>query len=146
MASQRFEVQGLDELGKNLAGLDALVRDKLARRAVAAAASIVRKAARANAPVDTGNLQKAIIMKRQRRTALTEAYTVGVRQGKTKDVKDAKKGRGQLGKDAYYYRFVEFGTVKQAPQPFLGPALAENVEPATTKMKDVLFQGIEKLK
>lgn len=145
MASQRFEVQGLDELGKNLAGLDAIVRDKLARRAVAAAASIVRKAARANAPVDTGNLQKAIVMKRQRRTNLTEAYTVGVRQGKTKDVKDAKKG-GQLGKDAYYYKFIEFGTVKQTPQPFLGPALSENVESATTKMKDVLFQGIEKLK
>lgn len=119
---------------------------KASRQAVAAGASVVRKAARQAAPKDTGNLEKAIVMKRKRVTNLTEEYNVAIRVGKRQDIKNAKAGKGALGKDAFYARFLEFGTVKMSPRPFLGPALETNVNQATEAMKKRLAARIERYK
>lgn len=139
-------VSGLRELGEALRGLSQDMALKASRQAVAAGASVVRKAARQAAPKDTGNLEKAIVMKRKRYTKLTEEFNVAVRVGKKQDIKNAKAGKGALGKDAFYARFLEFGTVKMSPRPFLGPALEANVNQATEAMKKRLAARIERYK
>lgn len=126
-------------------GLSDDMRTKVARQAVAAGAGVVRKAARANAPVDSGNLQAAVVMKRVRDTNLTEEYIVTPRRGKTRDGKAAKRGNGKLGKDAYYARFVEFGTVKMPARPFMRPALEDNVQRATQAIAERLAARIKKV-
>lgn len=126
-------------------GLSEDVRTKVARQAVAAGASVVRKAARDKAPVDSGNLKASLIMKRIRETNLTEEYIVTPRKGKTRDGKAAKRGQGKLGKDAYYARFVEFGTVKVPARPFIRPALEDNVQRATQAIADRLAARIKKV-
>ena len=83
-------------------------------------------------------------MKRVRNTPLTEEYIVSVRQGKTSDVKRAKAGKAPMGRDAFYARFVEFGTVKTPPQPFMRPALEDNITPATEAMKTRLRARLKK--
>jgi HK97 gp10 family phage protein len=83
-------------------------------------------------------------MKRKRETNLTEEYNVALRAGTTLDVKNAKAGTGKLGKDAFYGRFVEFGTVKMPPRPFMAPALSENIQPATDAMKKRLTARLKK--
>jgi HK97 gp10 family phage protein len=133
-------------LGLQMRALGADMAGKVARQATAAGAGVVRKAARQNAPKDTGNLQAAIVMKRERQTRLTEEYVVAVRKGKSRDVKAAKRGEGRLGKDAFYARFMEFGTVKMPAQPFLRPALEENVQAATDAIAKRLKQRIDKVK
>lgn len=139
-------VSGLRELGEALRGLSQDMALKASRQAVAAGASVVRKAARQAAPKDTGNLEKAIVMKRKRFTNITEEYNVAIRVGKRQDIKNAKAGKGALGKDAFYARFLEFGTVKMSPRPFLGPALEANVNQATEAMKKRLAARIERYK
>lgn len=139
------KVQGLLQLGEAMRGLSADMAGKVARQAAAAGASVVRKAARAKAPKDTGNLQASIVMKRMAETDLTAEYVVTPRRGKTRDVKAAKAGKGALGKDAFYARFQEFGTVKEPAQPFLRPALEQNVQQATDAMAKRLKQRIEKV-
>jgi HK97 gp10 family phage protein len=140
------QVSGLRELGLQMRALGADMAGKVARQATAAGAGVVRKAARQNAPKDTGNLQAAIVMKRERQTRLTEEYVVAVRKGKTRDAKAAKRGEGRLGKDAYYARFAEFGTVKAPAQPFMRPALEDNVQAATDAIARRLKQRIDKVK
>jgi len=143
--AERFEVAGLRQLGEAMRGLSEDVRTKVARQAVAAGASVVRKAARDKAPVDSGNLKASMIMKRIRETNLTEEYIVTPRKGKTRDGKAAKRGQGKLGKDAYYARFVEFGTVKVPARPFIRPAMEDNVQRATQAIADRLAARIKKV-
>lgn len=124
--------------------LSADMAGKVARQATAAGAGVVRKAARQNAPVDSGNLQAAIVMKRERDTPLTEEYIVTIRQGRTRDTKAGKSGKGPKGKDAFYARFVEFGTVKMPARPFLRPALEQNTDAATQAMAKRLKARLDK--
>lgn len=142
--AEKFDISGLKELQAAMNSLKGDLAGKIARQATAAAAGVVRKAAKANAPKDTGNLKAAIVMKRNRSTNLTEEYNVAIRAGKKSDVKNAKQGNGRLGKDAYYGRFVELGTVKMSPRPFLSPALSDNIEPATEAMKKRLHARLKK--
>lgn len=145
-------VAGLRDLGLQMRALGADMAGKVARQATTAGAGVVRKAARKTrsgeegVPVDTGNLQAAIVMKRVRNTNLTEEYVVAVRKGKTRDVKAAKRGDGRLGKDAFYAGMVEFGTVKTAAQPFMRPALENNIDAATQAIAQRLKQRIDKVK
>lgn len=142
----KFDISGLKELQLAMNRLSGDMAGKIARQATAAAAGVVRKAAKNNVSehVDTGNLQAAIVMKRKRETNLNEEYYVAVRTGKKSDVKKAKNGTGRLGKDAYYAKYIEFGTVKMNARPFLGPALSENIQPATDAMKARLTARLKK--
>jgi HK97 gp10 family phage protein len=144
MMANKFDISGLKELQIAMNRLSGDMAGKIARQATAAAAGVVRTAARNNAPVDSGNLKAAIVMKRKRQTNLTEEYNVALRAGKKSDVKNAKAGKGKLGKDAHYGRFVEFGTVKMPPRPFLAPALSDNIQPATDAMKQRLTARLKK--
>lgn len=139
---ESVRIDGLKELGVSLRGLSRDMATKAARQAVAAGASVVRAQARKNTPSDTGNLKKAIVMKRKRNTNLTEEYGVSVRVGKKSDVTRAKAGTGALGKDAFYARFLEFGTVKKAARPFLAPALSQSIQKASDAMKNRLAKRI----
>jgi HK97 gp10 family phage protein len=147
------EVLGLRELGRAMERLGADVAGKVARQATAAGARVVRQAARDKAPIDSGNLAASIVMKRVRQTNLTEEYIVTPRRGKKKDVKlgkhaarNGKAGKNNLaGKDAFYARFVEFGTVKMPAHPFMRPALENNIPAATQAMADRLRARLKKV-
>lgn len=140
-----LQVKGLRELGAAMRGLSADMAGKVARQAVAAGAGVSRKAIRQKAPVDTGNLRAAIVMKREKNTRLTEEYVVAVRKGKRRDVAAAKSGQGKLGKDAYYAHMVEFGTVKMPAQPFVRPGFEETAQAATDAIAKRLKARIEKV-
>lgn len=140
------QVKGLRELGLAMRALGADMAGKIARQATAAGAGVARKAIRARAPRDSGNLAAAIVMKRVRNTPLTEEYVVAVRKGKTRDAVAGKRGQGRLGKDAFYAGFNEFGTVKMPAQPFVRPGFEESVQPATEAIARRLKQRIEKVR
>lgn len=144
----KVKISGLSELGAAMRNLSADMTGKVARQATAAGAGVVRKAARAGAPVDTGNLQAAVVMKRvpKGQTQLTEEYLVTPRVGKKRDAVAGKAGTGKRGKDAFYARFVEFGTVKMPARPFMRPALENNTQAATDAIAKRLRERIEKVK
>jgi HK97 gp10 family phage protein len=154
-----IKVEGLEALGKRLQTLSNDVAKKAARAATQAAATIVRKGAQRNIKalglVDTGNMMAAVGVQRSKRTRLTSEHRVGVKSGRgsrggdliggrTEDVRAAKAGTGKLGVDAYYWRFLELGTVKRGATPFLGPALADNQVEAIEAMKRKLKERIDK--
>ena len=82
------------------------------RRATLKIASRVRNDIRAAAPRVSGRLRKAIVSKRA---------------GGSRDVPSAEvritQGRGAKH-DAFYWRFVEYGTKTAAAHPFIAPVVA----------------------
>lgn len=145
-----FRVEGLQQLGENLRKLSTVTAKKLAQKATRLGANVIRDRTRANAPVDTGTLKKNIATAKARKTQYTSEYRVIVRQdsrqyGNTKD--NVRKGR--VGKSyatdgpAFYSKFLEFGTVKMSPKPFMRPAFDQGKEAAVDKVADELRRGIE---
>ena len=152
-------IEGLQELARRMQGLSRDVTKKTASVATTAAARVVKQATQRNIDalglVETGNMRAAVAVQKTKRTKLTSEHRVGVRSGggyrsgdvrggSTADVKAAKAGTGKLGVDAFYWRFLELGTVKRSPTPFLQPALANNVTEATQAMAKQLKARLDK--
>lgn len=148
MASVTVKVEGLRELGLRLKDLSTDMQKKVARAATNAAAQIIKKRAKQLAPiapapyrvddgtkagqiVRPGNIGKNIVTKRVANSPLTSEHVVAVR-GKRKDGYANRIGVLQ-----------EFGTVKQAPQPFMRPAFDQEKGFAVAAMKQKLRDRIE---
>ena len=149
---ESVQVQGLDQLAKALRELPQRVARNGMRAAVYAGAKVIRDEAKLQAPVATGNLgpnqpppgtlKRSVIMKQipELSGAQKQTFFVTVRHGK-KYRKQGKKGN--LSQDAWYWRFVEFGTVKMSARPFLRPAFDMKKHEAVTAIKTRLAQRIE---
>jgi HK97 gp10 family phage protein len=149
---ETFKIEGLAELGKALRELPERVARNGLRVSVYAGAKVVRDEARARAPKAAqslgpnqpppGTLKRSVIMKHiPELSSLTrQTFFVTVRHGK-KYRKQGKKGN--LSQDAWYWRFVEFGTRKMRARPFLRPALEAKRREAGQAMKDRLSERIE---
>lgn len=144
-----IKIGGLSELGEALRNMGDDMVLKTARRMGNAAAQLVKKEAIDNAResrkshqlgvrkdqiVQPGNLKKNIIVVRLKPFKLgREDYTVGVRHGS-----------GIAGKDAFYWVFLEFGTVKFEKDPFLRPAFDNNTIKAINTMRVKGWEDIER--
>lgn len=111
--TRQIEITGIDELNHLASKVAPKVAHRLARGTVHKIAGIARNGMRRRAPKDDNVLRKAIKSKRRRGTP-TEAVS---------DVR-ITHGRG-VKHDAWYYHFVEYGTVKQPAQPFIRPEVDE---------------------
>lgn len=159
MASQLVNIQGFEKLQKALKELPSNVGRNVLRGAVGAAAAVIRKEAQTRAPVYTGDvadghpppgtLKRAIYQKqiRELSTNFRQIFYVGARHGK-KYQNQGKKGN--LSQDAFYWRFVEFGTVKMQSKPFLRPAFEakknDAIEAMRTYMETRIAKEADKLK
>lgn len=134
-------VQGLKELQAALKDLPERIARNVLRGAVGAGAAVIRKEARGRAPVATGTLKRAIYQKqiRELSSQVKQTFYVGARKGKKYRYQGKK---GTLSQDAYYARFVEFGTAKMAARPFLRPAFEAKKGEAVQAIKDYLAQRI----
>ncbi len=145
-------VRGLAELDRALRELPVRVANRGLRASVYAGAKVIRDEARSRAPKAAqslgpkqpppGTLRRSVIMKHIRELSGggRQTYYVLVRQGK----KYRNQGkRGNLSQDAWYWRFLEFGTRKMAARPFLRPALESRRREATAAIKERLAQRIQ---
>jgi HK97 gp10 family phage protein len=139
---ESVQIKGLDALAKALKELPDRVAKNGLRAAVYAGAKVIRDEAKLQALVATGTLKRAVILKQipELSSKNKQTFFVTVRQGK-KYRKQGKKGN--LSQDAWYWRFVEFGTVKMSARPFLRPAFDMKKNDALTAIKTRLAERIE---
>lgn len=100
------EVKGLDELLASLKQLPQNIQKNVVRGAIRAGAASLVKEAKANVPVDTGNLKKSIGI-------------VAVKSKKPQYIQfkvTTRKGYG-LKNDGWYAHMVEFGTLGKRDEP-----------------------------
>lgn len=152
------KITGVSDLAKLMNQLSADVQQKVGRRMVVSAANVVKQQAKANVQakglIKTRTLVNNIVIKRETKVPKgTIQYNVGVRHGRnlTRKQKQAVKlvrRNGRVGKrylnDPYYWRFLEFSTVRRAGTPFLGPALEQKQSAAIDKMSQVAKREIMK--
>ena len=136
------EIQGLRELDAKLQKMGSRMARRSAGRATGKAAKVIKDAAKrqvtANPSIETGSLLGAIVSKKlpKRETPDTSAHIVTVRVRQSK--RATKRANRRKQKTAGYANIVEFGSVKMAAEPFLGPALEGGQQEAIDAMVERL--------
>lgn len=155
MANNRtitVKIEGLQDLQRRVLKLKDGVRKKVLGSAVAAGALVTLNEAKKIAPKRTGALADAIKQRRSRKFSKQdyEERHVGVfkvRGGKYANTK-LNRRKGRVGKvyesepPEFYWRFLEFGTVRADPKPFLKPALQNTKSAATERIKQRCLQKL----
>jgi len=119
------EIKGLKELLEKFDRHPAVMQREGLVKGMKVGAELVRSTAAHKAPRLTGKL--------------ADSMTVKVEQGGVAEVR-ALIGPG---KDAFYGRYVEFGTKYQPARPFLRPALDEKQGEATQAIIDAINDVIK---
>lgn len=125
MADLSVEIIGLRELDTALQNLAWPAARRALRKGMRAGANVVRDEARAKAPVRTGNLKRKIRTRERSEEGGNMRFAV------------------EIPRDAFYGRFLEYGTSKMAAKPFLRPAAENKTEAAVTRMRDSLEEAIK---
>src|SRR5690625_199781 len=147
----QFSISGVEELSAKLKSLPAGVRGKPGRRALGKAATIVARAARQNAErvddPETGrrirdNIGRRFRGRHFRRTG-DPMISIGVltRRG---PIPEGNPDEGAKGNTPHWH-LVEEGTERARAQPFLRPALQDNVGQVISKLTDELSKALDKL-
>lgn len=126
-------VIGAAELEKKLMSFEPKLARKVIRKALREAAKPVLAAAKANVPVDEGDLKKSLKVKALKKRK-KGTYTIQVA---TSD--------GWFKGDQFYGAFLEFGTSKMAARPFIRPAYDSQEGVAGKIIMQHLRKGIEQI-
>ncbi len=146
-----YELQGMDAIIFKMRTLANDMRRKVAMGATRRAARVVTNAAKVNAQaVDDPNTGRRIASNIQQRfngkfykATGDIMYRVGVASPKGKTPK-GNPDEGDKGPTPHWH-LLELGTEKMRAQPFMGPALSNNVEAAMSVFSAEMNKGIEKL-
>ncbi|MDF2981407.1 MAG: Bacteriophage HK97-gp10, putative tail-component [Devosia sp.] len=152
-----MKVEGLAELQKGLEQFKKATQTGVLNRVLRKAAKPVEAAAKANAPVDSGELRDSITTEVVRSNAGKAAFAEAMRSGASRaEAGQAARaanreaaGRGasatvRVRAKAWYAHFVEWGTRKVAARAFLTPALRHNEGAAVKSIAADLKLEIEK--
>lgn len=156
-----FEIHGLEGVLEKMRTLAPKLQKGAMQRSGTKAMKIVRDAARAGAarlddPRTASNIAKNIITRNDARRGRVEGGVVtkvGVLGGAvSKTYTNNRRNRGgRAGKsylveaaETFHWRFLEFGTSRQRAQPFMRPALENNVERVTVAYATKLSAEIDK--
>jgi len=131
----QIDMQGLEALTAKLQTLKQETRYKGGRTAGRKAANVIANAARARAaliddPKTAENIMSNIAVRWNNRL-FKKTGDIGFRIGVRGGAKSKKENDTNPGKDTWYWRLIEFGTVKMAARPFMRPALQESAQQAT---------------
>lgn len=143
MKGTRFEVDGFKELDKALEKLGDT--DSIRKAANSAARDAMRPVltdARANIPKDSGLTAKSVVLRAySRRAKLAGAWVgalFGSRSRKLNGTRTKVLERGHIAS------WLEFGTAKMPPQPWLRPAFDSKIDSILATLKSRLWAHIKR--
>lgn len=122
-------IEGVDDVIKTLVDMGDAAADVLDSAAMEGAELVLADAKR-RVPVDKGKLRDSLIVKKTK-----------VKNPKVKGEYTVTKKSG-----AQHFAPVELGTSKMAAQPFLRPALDENMGAVAKKVNDTVLKALGRVK
>lgn len=146
-----FKIEGLEELLGKLEAVTVDVKRKGGRSALRKAAQVIREAAKQNAErLDDPETRADIaanIVERWNGKLFKRTGNLGFRVGVLGGAGGSKTGAelsGLPGGDTRHFRHVEFGTNDTAAQPFMRPALSDNINAATNAFVTAYTKAIDR--
>lgn len=154
------EVEGLKALDEALGQLPKSIGRAVMRRTLQAAGEPIAQMARSVAPDRSGGLRESIAVSTKVKNSVgmaefAAAKRAGLGDGAARSaLRDARRAARAAGEVSYmemfvgpstrapHAHFVEFGTVKMAPRPFLRPAWDSNKDRALSIVKRELGEQI----
>ncbi|ATG18035.1 hypothetical protein CO695_17645 [Providencia alcalifaciens] len=146
MVDMHLDFGELLNISQDLDLLSQAENHKVLRQAVSEAAGMLRDEARAKAPKRTGKLAKNIVSmtqrNRQQGTVSAGVYVRGSNQAGNNSDTTLKASDPR---NAFYWRFLEYGTSKMAPKPFIRPAFDAKADEAANFAISKLNQAIDEV-
>lgn len=133
-----LNILGIEEILVKFEQLKAAIQFKLATPALKLAAQPMLTTARAMAPVRTGILRDALILRPAHLKAQgLVRFQIGIRR--------IQMGAGKKNiSPTRYAHLLEFGTVNMTPRAFLRPAFDQHKNSLIVEFGDHLWAGVEK--
>lgn len=138
--TQNVAVEGLRELDKALSELPKSIAKNVLKRVAIKALQPMRDAARANAPVRTGDLRESINISTKLSKRQAQLARRAFRMGGDKSFVELYAGPSALP----HAHLQEFGSIRNRPQPFMRPAWDETKGQALKIVKSELWGEISK--
>ncbi|WP_431221723.1 HK97-gp10 family putative phage morphogenesis protein [Serratia sp. L9] len=135
MIGTSLDFSGLLDLSKDLEVLSKAESRNVLRQATRAAAVVFRDEARSLAPEKTGKLKRNIVAINQRSSDGGAVAGVHVRSS----------GKPENRNNAFYWRFVELGTLRMPAIPFIRPAYDAKEEDAAAAAFAKANEAIDKV-
>jgi|TARA_Y100000034_G_scaffold132026_1_gene194055 HK97 gp10 family phage protein len=132
MAGRNFNISGAANLEKVLKKLGPKLAERELMKSLRAGANVVRKEVKARAPVGTGSAHAKY--GRVKDNVKTTAVKKTIHSGEV---------AVHTGK-AFWAAFYEFGTARQPPRPFMGPAFEATQRQALDRLGTTLGRGVER--
>ncbi|ELQ6062882.1 HK97 gp10 family phage protein [Cronobacter sakazakii] len=146
MIDINLDFSGLDEIAQDLETLSRAENNKVLRDATRAGAEVLREEVIQRAPERTGKMKKNVVIltqKARRRGEISSGVHIrGVnpRTGNSDNTMKANNPR-----NAFYWRFVELGTVNMPAHPFVRPAFDTRQEQAAQVAMERMNRAIDEV-
>lgn len=118
-----LDFSGLEAISRDMELLSRAENNKVLRDATRAGAEVLRDAVIERAPERTGKLKKNVVVltqKSKRRGEISSGIHIRGRNMRSGNSDNSMKASDR--RNAFYWRFVELGTINMPPHPFIRPA------------------------
>lgn len=144
MIDINLDFSGLNDIARDLEVLSRAENNKVLRDATRAGAEVLKEEVIARAPVRTGKMKKNVVVvtqKSRRRGEISSGVHIRGVNPNTGNSDNTMKASNP--RNAFYWRFVEMGTVNMPPHPFVRPAFDTREELATQVAMKRMNQAID---
>lgn len=132
MIETSLDFSGLNNISKDLEELSRAENNKVLRDATRAGAEVLKEEVIARAPERSGKLKKNVVVLTQRSRRRGEISSgVHIRGVNPSTGNSDNTMKANNPRNAFYWRFIEMGTVNMPPHPFIRPAFDVRQEQAT---------------
>lgn len=146
MIDINLDFSGLDEIARDLETLSRAENNKVLRDATRAGAEVLREEVIQRAPERSGKLKKNVVVltqKSRRRGEISSGVHIRGRNMRTGNSDNSMKASDP--KNAFYWRFVELGTVNMPAHPFVRPAFDTRQEQAAQAAMERMNRAIDEV-
>ncbi|EGT4316085.1 hypothetical protein DOX48_22040 [Cronobacter malonaticus] len=146
MIDINLDFSGLDEIARDLETLSRAENNKVLRDATRAGAEVLREEVIQRAPERSGKLKKNVVVltqKSRRRGEISSGVHIRGRNMRTGNSDNSMKASDP--RNAFYWRFVELGTVNMPAHPFVRPAFDTRQEQAAQVAMERMNRAIDEV-
>ncbi|GKX58347.1 HK97-gp10 family putative phage morphogenesis protein [Leminorella grimontii] len=146
MIDFNLDFSGLNDIAKDLELLSRAENNKVLRDATRAGAEVFKTEIQNRAPEDTGKLKKNVVVVTQKGKVRGEISSgIHIRGTNPQGTNSDNSMKASNPRNAFYWRFVELGTVKMRAIPFIRPSFDSRQDAAAAAVINRANKAIDEV-